>query len=58
MAACPQEWGCEVIGWCRHDGEARTDNNACHGDVLVHLLEAYTDDELRTMAWALEDTDG
>ena len=25
--------------WCRHDGEARTADNACHGDVLVELIE-------------------
>ena len=36
--------------WCRHDGEARTPANACHGDVILGLLEANTDDELRTLA--------
>ena len=25
--------------WCRHDGEERTDDNACHGDVLVEMIE-------------------
>ena len=25
--------------WCRHDGEERTDDNVCHGDVLVELIE-------------------
>ena len=25
--------------WCRHDGEERTEANACHGDVLVELIE-------------------
>jgi len=24
--------------WCRRDGEARTDDNACHADVLVELV--------------------
>lgn len=24
--------------WCRHDGEERTDDNTCHGDVLVELI--------------------
>ena len=24
--------------WCRHDGEERTEDNACHGDVLVELI--------------------
>lgn len=30
---------------CRHDGEARTDDNACHGDVLVALIEELGLDE-------------
>lgn len=25
--------------WCRHDGEARSEANACHGDVLVEMIE-------------------
>ena len=36
--------------WCRHDGEPRTDQNACHGDVLVGLLDRYSDAELQQMA--------
>jgi hypothetical protein len=36
--------------WCRHDGEPKTAANACHGDVLLELLEKYSDDELRAMA--------
>lgn len=24
--------------WCRHDGEERTPDNACHGDVLCDLI--------------------
>lgn len=36
--------------WCRHDGEERTPENACHGDVLIELLEQYTDEQLRAMA--------
>lgn len=39
--------------WCRHDGEDRTPENACHGDVLIELLERYTDDELRAMGGGL-----
>lgn len=35
--------------WCRHDGEELTGDNECHADVLVDLLERYTDDELRAM---------
>lgn len=31
--------------WCRHDGEERTDDNACHGDVLVEMIEALGLDE-------------
>lgn len=38
--------------WCRHDGEPRTEHNACHGDVLVELLDRYTDEELRAMGGA------
>lgn len=33
--------------WCRHDGQSPTDATACHGDVLLDLLNRYTDDELR-----------
>lgn len=36
--------------WCRHDGEPRTAANGCHGDVLIDLLNTYTDDELRELA--------
>lgn len=36
--------------WCRHDGEPKTDENACHGDVLLELLDQYTDEQLREMA--------
>jgi hypothetical protein len=36
--------------WCRRDGEERTPDNECHGDVLIDLLSTYTDDELRAMA--------
>ena len=36
--------------WCRHDGEAKTEATACHGDVLIEILDRYTDDELREMA--------
>lgn len=36
--------------WCRHDGEEPTPENACHGDVLIELLQRYTDDELRALA--------
>lgn len=38
--------------WCRHDGEDRTPENECHADVLVELLNRYTDDELRELGGA------
>ena len=33
--------------WCRHDGEPVSPENACHGDILVELLDRYADAELR-----------
>lgn len=35
--------------WCRGVGEERTPENECHADVLIDLLERYTDDELRAL---------
>lgn len=50
MLRClPRIRGKPLACWCRHDGEPRTPDNACHGDVLVALLARYTDDELREM---------
>lgn len=46
----PSIRGLALACWCRHDGEAVTERNRCHGDVLVSLLEFYTDDELTAMA--------
>jgi hypothetical protein len=54
----PRFWAEQVIAcrdkplacWCRHDGEARTPENACHADVILGLLEVNTDDELRALA--------
>lgn len=46
----PELRGKPIACWCRHDGEERTEANACHGDVLKDLLDQYTDDELRAMA--------
>lgn len=47
--------------WCRHDGvpprNGITDagpDNRCHGDVLVHALRTYTDEELLEKADELE----
>jgi hypothetical protein len=50
LTALTELRGKPLACWCRHDGEERTPENACHGDVLVDLLERYTDDELRAMA--------
>lgn len=36
--------------WCRHDGEAKTSENACHGDAILDLLARFTDNELRAMS--------
>lgn len=44
--------------WCRHEDERLTGNNTCHGDVLLRLLDQYTDDELRAMARVGEGTGG
>lgn len=46
----PELRGKPLACWCRHDGEKRTRGKGCHGDVLVELLERYTDEELRAMA--------
>ena len=44
--------GKPIACWCRHDGEPRTEGNRCHGDVVVALLELYSDGELRAMEGA------
>ena len=49
LAELPELHGKALACWCRHDGEDRTDDNACHADVLCEFLETYTDDELRAM---------
>lgn len=50
LADLPALRGKPLACWCRHDGEPRQPWNACHGDILVGLLERYSDDELRTLA--------
>ena len=50
LRALPQLRGRPLACWCRHDGDARTADNACHADVLLELLERHTDEELRAMA--------
>lgn len=52
LADLPALRGKPLACWCRHDGEACNEDNACHADILVRLLETYTDEELRAMAWA------
>lgn len=49
LAHLPELRGKPLACWCRHDGETKTPENACHGDVLIMLLERYSDDELRAM---------
>jgi len=50
LADLPELRGKALACWCRHDGEERTVANACHGDVLVEILETYTDDELQELS--------
>lgn len=49
LAQLPDLRGKPLACWCRHDGEALVPENWCHGDVLIDLLNLYTDDELRAM---------
>jgi hypothetical protein len=49
LSELPELRGKPLACWCRHAGEERSDDTACHGDVLVELLKSYTDDELRAM---------
>lgn len=36
--------------WCRRDGADKTDDTACHGDILLAWLTCYTDSELHLIA--------
>lgn len=38
-----------LLCWCRSRGEAVTEANRCHGDILLALLAEYTDEQLRSM---------
>lgn len=58
IADLPVLRGKALACWCRRDGEERTAANACHADVLVDLLNRYTDDELRAMDLPVGDEDG
>lgn len=47
LARLPELRGKPLACWCRHDGQT---SPSCHGDVLIALLDRYTDAELRAMA--------
>ncbi len=49
LARLPALRGKPPACWCRHNGEARTAENACHPDVLLELLGRHNDAELRAM---------
>jgi hypothetical protein len=42
----PKLRGRPLACWCRHEGEKITAENLCHGDVLVRLLQQYSDEEI------------
>lgn len=41
--ALPELQGKPLACWCRHDGEPKSPQNLCHGDILVRLLDKYSD---------------
>lgn len=43
----PSLRGQALACWCRRSDEEKTDETACHGDLLVALVTRYSDDELR-----------
>lgn len=49
LRALPDLRGKPLACWCRHDGVPRRLKNACHGDVLIELLDRYSDEELRSI---------
>lgn len=49
LARLPALRGATVQCWCRHDGQARTPETLCHGDVINRFLVAYSDEELAAM---------
>jgi hypothetical protein len=50
LAHLPALRGKPLACLCRHEGEEPTDTNACHADVLIRLLETYSDEDLLAMA--------
>jgi hypothetical protein len=53
LAMLPTLRGKPLACWCRHDGERRTAETECHGDVLLMLLSQYSDEQLRVIGEAL-----
>ncbi len=49
-ALIPELRGKPLACWCRHDGEAPSADTRCHGDVLVGLLAAFSDEQFRERA--------
>lgn len=49
IAELPELRGKALACWCRWDEVMQSASTICHGDVLVWLLEPYTDEELREM---------
>ena len=50
LADLPCLRGRPLACWCRHADEPQEPWNLCHGDVLVEILDAYTDEQLRELA--------
>lgn len=49
MRKLPDLRGRVLLCWCRAIGNEPTPENACHGDVLIRLLETFSDEQLREM---------
>jgi hypothetical protein len=49
LADLPDLRGHALACWCRHDGEPKTNDTMCHGDILVAYLDLHTDDDLRAL---------
>ena len=50
LEALPALRGRPLACWCRRVDEPRTPQTLCHGDVLVAILDAFSDEQLRAMA--------
>lgn len=42
--------GKPLVCWCRHAGEPRTDESICHADVIIEILDQFSDAELTAKA--------